>query len=104
MKSFIFVLTLAVAFVNAQPVNTNVDKVAVATSQEIHLEKRQLASRNDLESGSSSRCPEAILIFARGSTEPGNMVYIPRHLVNGYTSLLTILLGGHCRSNLGKRA
>ncbi|KAG5955894.1 hypothetical protein E4U58_006856 [Claviceps cyperi] len=29
-------------------------------------------SRNDLESGSGT-CPKAIFIFARGSTEPGNM-------------------------------
>lgn len=30
-------------------------------------------TRNDLESGSGT-CPKAIFIFARGSTEPGNMV------------------------------
>ncbi|CAG9976781.1 unnamed protein product [Clonostachys byssicola] len=73
MKSFIFILTLAVTFINAQPIDNNIDKIAFATRQETNLEDRQLASRNGLESGSSSRCLEAILIFARGSTEPGNM-------------------------------
>ncbi|KAK3303663.1 carbohydrate esterase family 5 protein [Chaetomium strumarium] len=39
------------------------------------LQARQILSstRNDLESGSSSNCPKVILIFARGSTEVGNM-------------------------------
>lgn len=37
------------------------------------LEKRQSSTRNDLESGSSSNCPGVIFIFARASTEPGNM-------------------------------
>jgi cutinase len=40
----------------------------------VDLEDRQLSStRNELESGSSSNCPDGILIFARGSTEVGNM-------------------------------
>jgi len=47
--------------------------VAVDTS-EIALEVREsIISRTALETGSSSACPKAILIFARGSTEPGNM-------------------------------
>ncbi len=41
----------------------------------VAIEARQLSStRNDLETGSSSNCPRVILIFARGSTESGNMV------------------------------
>ena len=36
---------------------------------------RQLGSTsNDLEDGDASSCPEVIFIFARASTEPGNMV------------------------------
>jgi cutinase len=40
------------------------------------LEVRQFGSstRNELEQGSSSNCPKAIFIFARASTEIGNMV------------------------------
>jgi cutinase len=40
------------------------------------LQARQILSstRNDLETGSASNCPKVILIFARGSTEIGNMV------------------------------
>jgi cutinase len=34
---------------------------------------RQSSTENDLQSGSSSNCPEVIYIFARGSTEPGNL-------------------------------
>jgi hypothetical protein len=39
-----------------------------------HLEARQSTTRNDLENGSSNNCPGVIFIFARASTEPGNMV------------------------------
>ena len=48
--------------------------------RDVDVEARQLSStRNDLERGSSSNCPSVILIFARGSTEIGNMVrQIPR--------------------------
>jgi cutinase len=42
------------------------------------VEARQLSSTsNDLENGSSANCPRVIFIFARGSTEPGNMVRTP---------------------------
>ena len=42
------------------------------------VETRQLSStRNDLETGSSSNCPRVIFIYARGSTEIGNMVRDP---------------------------
>jgi cutinase len=42
----------------------------------IDVEERQIGSttRNDLERGSAGSCPEAILIFARATGEPGNMV------------------------------
>ncbi|KAF2124616.1 carbohydrate esterase family 5 protein [Dothidotthia symphoricarpi CBS 119687] len=38
------------------------------------LEARQFGgSKSELESGSASACPKAILVFARGSTETGNL-------------------------------
>ncbi|KAH6693613.1 cutinase-like protein [Plectosphaerella plurivora] len=37
------------------------------------LKARQSSTRNDLERGSASSCPGVIFIFARASTEPGNM-------------------------------
>lgn len=41
---------------------------------------RQLSNtKNDLERGSSSNCPEVIFIFARASGEGGNMVSTPVH-------------------------
>ncbi|KXX83040.1 Cutinase [Madurella mycetomatis] len=47
---------------------------ALPTSQPAEIEARQLSStRNDLENGSSANCPRVIFIFARASTEPGNM-------------------------------
>jgi len=44
---------------------------AISTTNAGLLEKRQ-TSANDLTRGT---CKEVILIFARGSTEPGNMVW-----------------------------
>jgi cutinase len=35
------------------------------------------STRNDLQNGSSSSCPKVIFIFARASTETGNMVRCP---------------------------
>ena len=44
-------------------------------SEAIELEARQLSgSSNELENGNAAACPKAILIFARGSTESGNLV------------------------------
>ncbi|OSS51491.1 hypothetical protein B5807_03451 [Epicoccum nigrum] len=43
-------------------------------SEAIELEARQLSgSSNELENGNAAACPKAILIFARGSTESGNL-------------------------------
>lgn len=48
--------------------------IAISETAAIELQARQFVSRTELESGSSSACPKAILIFARGSTESGNLV------------------------------
>ncbi|ROT43667.1 cutinase [Sodiomyces alkalinus F11] len=74
MKFNSALLFLASTLVAGLPVAPEVDTDVVARSDEAHLiEARQSNTRNDLEEGSSSNCPEVILIFARGSTESGNM-------------------------------
>jgi len=51
---------------------------ALPAGQDTGLEARQLLgggiTRNDLKSGSSGSCPKVIFVFARGSTEIGNLV------------------------------
>ncbi|SPJ87035.1 probable cutinase 1 precursor [Fusarium torulosum] len=50
---------------------------ALPAAQESALEARQLfggsITRNDLTQGSSSACPSVIFVYARGSTEAGNL-------------------------------
>ncbi|KAM0322576.1 hypothetical protein ACHAQA_009423 [Verticillium albo-atrum] len=81
---FFTVLSLAVALTAALPVEPVADEAeALVSRNEIAvLEARQSSTRNELESGSASNCPRAILIFARGSTEPGNMVALLCSAVN----------------------
>lgn len=70
MKSFTIAMFAALAA--ASP-------LIIPESAAVELEARQLgSSRTELESGSSSACPKAILIFARGSTETGNLVCLDR--------------------------
>lgn len=73
-------LFLLTALAVASPVA--VPKIVVVDASEIDqaeasapaLETRQSISiRTGLETGNSSACPKAILIFARGSLEPGNI-------------------------------
>lgn len=63
-------LTLAVT---AKPIipDKPTDLVVRETSK---VDALGLITRTDLEDGDSSKCPKAILIYARGSTEPGNIV------------------------------
>ncbi|KXH53950.1 cutinase [Colletotrichum salicis] len=64
---FFSILSLAVTLAAAAPVEVVDTGVA-------DLQVRQTgATSNELESGSSSACPKVIFIFARASTEPGNM-------------------------------
>lgn len=65
------IIALLAALAAASPV-----AVSVTETEAIALEAHQSSSstRNELESGSSSACPRAILIFARASTEAGNIM------------------------------
>ena len=61
-------LLTAAGLVAALPAAAPIENVA-------EIETRQSSStRSELESGSSSNCPKVIFIFARASTEAGNMV------------------------------
>ena len=76
--------------------------IVLPESETIEIQARQLgSSRTELESGSSSACPKAILIFARGSTETGNLVcfilsscLVPVFVTHGTArEMLTSLIG-----------
>lgn len=62
--------------------------IAIAAPEPNTLEARQLRSstRNDLEQGSNTACPKTIFIFARASTEGGNMVYPPPPFLNPHSN------------------
>ncbi|CAO2653017.1 Nn.00g024280.m01.CDS01 [Neocucurbitaria sp. VM-36] len=69
-----FVVSVLAAIASASPIAVS-KRVADVNNQPVYeVEVRQLGSttRNELETGSSP-CPTAILIYARGSTEVGNM-------------------------------
>lgn len=70
---FLHILAFAASLAAALP--------AQLAAEGSELEKRQSATRNDLESGSSSNCPGVIFIFARASGESGNMAS-PRAAAN----------------------
>lgn len=70
------VVVLFAALASASP-------IVISKSEAIELQARQLGlSSSELETGSSSACPKAILIYARGSTETGNLVCHPYTCLN----------------------
>jgi len=72
---YLSILALTFALTSAAPVNPNLDIELDTRGEEVSvLEERQTSTRRELETGTSANCPRAILIYARGSTEPGNMV------------------------------
>ncbi|KAG5980645.1 hypothetical protein E4U55_003805 [Claviceps digitariae] len=76
MKSFTMASLFTVLVAAAPtPVPRQAPAYEIAAQDAKDLESRQLGldmTRNDLENGQPP-CPKAIFIFARGSTEPGNM-------------------------------
>ncbi|KAM0344775.1 hypothetical protein ACHAPU_007149 [Fusarium lateritium] len=85
--------------------------IALPTSTPAQLEVRQAgsATRNDLSNGAASACPPVIFIFARGSTESGNLGTLgPRvatALESRYGTGVWIQgVGGAYRATLGDNA
>lgn len=69
---FLAIISLCTALVAAAPIE---GPVVVADAGVADLEVRQTGlTRDELQDGSSSACPRVIFIFARASTELGNMV------------------------------
>uniref|UniRef100_A0A8H7KAA3 cutinase n=1 Tax=Bionectria ochroleuca TaxID=29856 RepID=A0A8H7KAA3_BIOOC len=65
---FLTISSTLIALVAAAPTSVVLQEDSPA------LKTRQSSTtRNELENGSSSSCPDGILIYARGSTEAGNM-------------------------------
>jgi cutinase len=77
----LFTVSLFVTLAAASPITVQEPSIS-------DIEARQLgSSKTELESGSAGACPKAILIFARGSTEPGNLVCLSSLLSVSYVEL-----------------
>lgn len=70
---FLAIVSLCAALVAAAPIEGPVEVAVDASVAELEVRQTGL-TRNELESGSNSACPRVIFIFARASTELGNMV------------------------------
>lgn len=70
---FLAIVSLCAALVAAAPIEGPVEVAVDASVADLEVRQTGL-TRNELESGSSSACPRVIFIFARASTELGNMV------------------------------
>lgn len=70
---FLAIISLCAALVAAAPVEAPIEVAVDAGVADLEVRQTGL-TRNELESGSSSACPRVIFIFARASTELGNMV------------------------------
>lgn len=90
---FLFSIVLLASIAAAAPAPVAVPApapVLVPAPATVDLEQRQSSNtRNELEQGSASNCPDGILIFARGSTEGGNIVS-PSTGQKAYTSTYSV--------------
>ena len=58
--------------------------VVISPGNDIEARQFGIGSKSELESGQAGACPKVIMIFARGSTEQGNLVRHPlviRHVL-----------------------
>lgn len=67
----------------------------VAQSQDIQARQMSGSDANDVQSGS---CHDVTFIFARGSTETGNMVRLYRSLLGVNSTNKLSLIGNRCRA------
>lgn len=70
---FLAIISLCAALVAAVPIESPVEVAVDASVADLEVRQTGL-TRDELQSGSSSACPRVIFIFARASTELGNMV------------------------------
>lgn len=73
---FLAIISLCAALVAAAPVEAPVEVAIDAGVGALEVRQGGL-TRDELQDGSSSACPRVIFIFARASTELGNMVRSP---------------------------
>jgi len=57
--------------------------LAAPTADTLEVRQFGTSTRNELEQGRAGSCPKAIFIFARASTETGNMVRLTPSLERG---------------------
>ncbi|KAG6361933.1 hypothetical protein INS49_010162 [Diaporthe citri] len=69
---FLAIISLCAALVAAAPVEAPIEVAVDAGVADLEVRQTGL-TRDELQSGSSSACPRVIFIFARASTELGNM-------------------------------
>lgn len=81
-----FALSVMTALVAASPISSS------AQFSENEIQARQFgfgtSTRNELENGRAGACPKAIFIFARASTETGNMVCCVSQATGDMTDML----------------
>lgn len=62
-------LAVAAPFAAPEPTDAEIEALIARDA----LVTRQIGSKNELEQGAAGSCPKAILVFARGTTEQGNL-------------------------------
>ena len=91
MKHFA-ILSLFVALAASSPIAVPEREPVSPPGSELAV--RQLATSDELESGSSSACPKTIFIWARASGEAGNMVSAYNHRPHRFAKFSRVLLLG----------